>query len=536
LAFLKKFVLAITCLALLAAVSPVASATPPACTEYCYDPIPGGGSPPPPVTKPSRPDQDPGNQGSGRSDSEPGGTAGGSAPGSGGGAGGTARASETTRDRDLAEKLGVNLPGSGVPLTGRELSRVDPAAADQAGVGTSGIAMLVILTVLTVGTLVLVWRKGEGPAGLIRLGALGVVLIVLTFLGTGNAFAAKRAAVPAGFFGAITQSEMTPADAERLARGGNEMMRLPVQWHVVQPSPGVFNWSPIDAFVATAARAGMGVLPFLYDSPRWVASSVTTIPVRNARQAQAWRQFVSAAVDRYGPRGSFWVENGPGSEAPVPRRPIRNWQIWNESNFHYFASPVSPAQYSKLLVASSRAIKSRDPGAKIMISGLYGSPRDIPGRAMKSWKYLQRLYRLKANRHFDIVAVHPYTPNTSQLNLLMNRVRGVMVRNGDRSARLAITEIGWGSDRKTVFGKGTPAAQASQLGSAYTAMIRRRRALNLSSIYWFAVQDLPAATVTCNFCYSTGLFRARPLGADPDRPLVAKPAWNQYVRFSGGLR
>ena len=66
----------------------------------------------------------------------------------------------------------------------------------------------------------------------------------------------------------------------------------------------------------------------------------------------------------------------PGSRA---RLPIRTWQIWNEANFFYFALPASPSRYAKLVKISSQAIKAVDPGAKVILSGLFAKPtRRLP--------------------------------------------------------------------------------------------------------------------------------------------------------------
>ena len=88
-------------------------------------------------------------------------------------------------------------------------------------------------------------------------------------------------------------------------------------------------------------------------------------------------------MSRYGPRGSFWA-----AHPEVPRRPIRDWQIWNEPElpFYWDVPPdwtaAWPSGYVKLLKAARRAIKSRDRRAKVVVAGLSG----------EGWKHLRRLY------------------------------------------------------------------------------------------------------------------------------------------------
>ena len=52
--------------------------------------------------------------------------------------------------------------------------------------------------------------------------------------------------------------------------------------------------------------------------------------------------------------------------------PIKTWEIWNEANYFYFAYPVSPFEYAKLLKLSTPVIKRTEPGAKVILTGLFG--------------------------------------------------------------------------------------------------------------------------------------------------------------------
>jgi len=364
-----------------------------------------------------------------------------------------------------------------------------------------------------------------------RGAALLAVAVAIPLVSLGTAESAKRAAAPKGFFGTLTQTGFTSPDAVRMSRGGIESIRMPLPWPSVQPNGSYeFDWTSIDDFVKQASVAGLTVLPYLYDSPGWATPVHTRMPVYNDAQRKAWRDFVTAAVKRYGPQGEFWQEHGPGSASPVPKRPIRNWQIWNEANFFYFSTPVSPRDYVNLLKIASKAVRSVDPKAKVYLSGLYGSPpkKEIrKGRAMASWVFLDRLYRLGAKPWFDFAALHPYTPNTGQTRALMNKFRKVMIRYRDRATPVSITEVGWGSARKGFLDVGSPQKQARQVTSAYRYFISNWRKLNLRSVYWFAWKDKPRSEESCNFCYSTGLFKA-------GKGLKAKPAWRSMVRLAGG--
>jgi hypothetical protein len=335
-----------------------------------------------------------------------------------------------------------------------------------------------------------------------------------------------EARVPRDFFGIVPQTSLTAEDTNRMRAGGVDVVRLPVSWAALQLSANsAYDWAGMDHVVALLARSRLDLLPILYATPSWLSRRQTNLPVSNGRQRRGWAAFVRAVAERYGTRGSFWVEHGPGTPDPVPRNPIRKWQIWNEANFFYFATPASPGRYARLLKITSRAIRRGDRRAEVVLSGLFGNPKQRPPRAMDATRFLQRLYRVRGIKHtFDGVALHPYAANAEELRRLTEAIRRVMVRNRDRRAGLYLTEVGWGSQRnprKVAFEVGWR-PQARELRRSYRYLIRNRRKLNLKQVHWFTWKD---ARGGCSFCDSTGLFRR----GDRFRP---KPAWRSFVRIA----
>lgn len=336
---------------------------------------------------------------------------------------------------------------------------------------------------------------------------------------------AAAQALPRGFFGIVPQTAVRTDDASRMAAGGVDTIRMPLSWSSVQPKPeGEFDWRSFDGAVATAARAHLEVLPFLYSTPRWLSHDWRRLPVDGGRQRRAWSEFVRAAVERYGRQGTFWAEHGPGTHEPLPRMPIRAWQIWNEENFFYFTRPASPRRYARLLALSRKAVRQGDREGEIVIGGLFGQPRQRPPKAMTAVEFLDQLYRVRGVKaNFDAVALHPYAVNVTTLRSLVDGVRQTMLRHGDRGGGLYLTEIGWGSQANSpvAFEVGKQ-GQARELRGAYRFLISNRGRLNLRQVDWFSWKDLPGS---CNFCDSAGLFRA---GAK-FRP---KPAWHAFVSIA----
>ncbi|HXQ88777.1 MAG TPA: hypothetical protein VN733_03985 [Solirubrobacterales bacterium] len=337
---------------------------------------------------------------------------------------------------------------------------------------------------------------------------------------------ASAQALPRGFFGIVPQTALGKEDVARMRSGGVETVRVMMPWSAIAPTPrGEFQWGPTDEVVALAAEQRLEVLPFLISTPRWLSRDFRVLPVDSGRQRRAWAEFVRAAVERYGSRGEFWQQHGPGSARPLPKVPVRAWQIWNEENFFYFARPASPTRYARLLKISHQAVRRADPRADVVIGGLFGDPKQGPPRAMDAVDFLDRLYAVPGVKAtFDGVALHPYAADTGVLRALVEGVRRTAVRHGDRRAGLYLTEVGWGSQhnpRVVAFEVGLR-GQARELTSAYRYLIGNRHRLNLRQVDWFTWKDSPGS---CSFCDSSGLFRR---GAK-FRP---KPAWHAFVRFA----
>jgi hypothetical protein len=380
-----------------------------------------------------------------------------------------------------------------------------------------------------------------------RLAILAVAILLAALLGAAAAAGGAprkhrsrhhhRSAptAPASLFGIAPQGQMSERDAEYMAAGGISTVRMFVPWASIKPSRNApYDWSGLDDGVTIAARAGLRVLPFLWGTPHWVAARPTTMPVGNGAARRAWSEFLTAAVERYGPHGLFWREHaalgpGPDYDPPVPKLPIRIWQIWNEANFYYFAKPVSPSAYARLVTISSKAIKAADPGAKVVLSGLFAKPTKGGSDGMPADRFLKAVYRAPGIKsRFDGVALHPYAISTRSLEEFVEAFHEVTVENHDR-VPLYITEMGWGSQNdfnQVAFEQGIR-GQARELRGAYRYLLGNRRRLDLKQVYWFSWKD-NRQIPNCNFCDSVGLFRE-------GRGFRPKPAWREFVSFTGGV-
>jgi hypothetical protein len=318
-----------------------------------------------------------------------------------------------------------------------------------------------------------------------------------------------------------------------MRRTGVGSLRFPIYWSLTEPAPGAFDWRATDHFLISTSGYGFARLPVIWGSPAWATGSrsprvcrfsaarcsTLQLPVRSPRERRAWAGFLRALVGRYGPTGLFWKRH-----PELARAPVRTWQIWNEENDHRFAE-ASVRDYARLLRVSAPTIRSVDPGAQIVLGGLYAEPKIEPSLAATT--FLSRLYRHRGvRRHFDAVALHPYAFDPGEMAARINALREVMRRHRDKRSGLYISEFGWGSQTWAAGGdrfEPGPGAQAAYLKEAWETMLANRRRWRLRAAYWFTWQDIPAASTRCDFCDSTGL-----LGLDG----LPKPALRRFAQVA----
>jgi hypothetical protein len=179
------------------------------------------------------------------------------------------------------------------------------------------------------------------------------------------------------FFGVAHARALDVQDLQRMVDSGVRTDRFLLQWRRVSPTQGTFQWGPTDQIVGGLASHGIQPVPFVWGSPPWVRPGPSRPPVDGPFAESAWRNFLKAAVARYGPGGSYWA-NGYRQRYGASARPlpITAWQIWNEENSPSFWQPKpNPEQYVDVLRAAHDGIKAGDPSAQIIVGGLFRSPR-----------------------------------------------------------------------------------------------------------------------------------------------------------------
>jgi arabinogalactan endo-1,4-beta-galactosidase len=332
--------------------------------------------------------------------------------------------------------------------------------------------------------------------------------------------ASKPAPVPQGFVGMnLSDPFFDPrvdqsAQFKTIVSAGVQSVRAVFSWAQAQPSDGgPISFDATDQVVGQAASHGLTVLPVVLYVPNWDAAPhpdwTTAIPADDGPYAD----YVKALVLRYGPGGSYWL-----AHPDVRRMPIRMWQIWNEPNFTFFwpERPFAPS-YVALVKAAHKAVKSVDPRGKVVLAGM-------PNLA---WNYLTEIYKVRGARGaFDVASINPYTVQSKNVIVFLQKVRAVMSRFGDRRKPLLASETGWQSSNGHAADNDccqvTPKQQAAKIGQVLPLLAANRRSLGLLAFYYYTwVGDEFPHAPSFNFA---GLFRFN--GGN----FAAKPAFGSFRR------
>jgi hypothetical protein len=331
--------------------------------------------------------------------------------------------------------------------------------------------------------------------------------------------------LPRDFFGIVTEDAFAKPGGYRAttlnreARLGVGLVRQTFDWATIERAPGRYVFSVYDGFIGSLAARHMTILPVLSDPPPFRSSAPAsgaqpgTYPPSNYRDMA---RFARALVHRYGHGGSFWRLH-----PELPNLPVRAWQVWNEPSLPaYWPTGPNPSQYTRLLRVVGHGIKSVDPNAEVVTAGLPESRLGIPfGR------FLQGMYDAGAKSAFDTLALHPYARDGSGVTAAVDQARSIMDSNGDNSARIWVTEMGWAdSGPHSAFTVGA-SGQASRISSTLSDLVDMRSQARLRGVVYFGWRDgAPYAPAFRDFWgLHTGLL---------DLDGVAKPA---LAAFAGTL-
>jgi hypothetical protein len=330
------------------------------------------------------------------------------------------------------------------------------------------------------------------------------------------------------FYG-IVQGSLDNKDAQGMAGAHVRTARFLFRWRSMEPSRGAYDWRQRDQLIGRLAAHHIRAVPFVWGSPAWVGNGkLAQPPIASDADRQAWRDFLSAAVARYGPGGTYWsnayLQRYGADAEPLP---IRAWQVWNEPNLKKYFSPGSNVQqsaqkYATLLRISNAAIEGQNPRSRTVLAGMpsYGDST--------AWQFLRSMYQVPGVKNdFEGAALHPYGCTVDRMREGIVQFHAAMAAYGDQATPLWLTEVAWGSGPADRFCKNKGAdGQARLLSEAFGLVLSHRNAWNVQRLFWFLWRDPEAGSPyasLCSICGTAGLLRNN---RNP------KPAYGAFKGFS----
>jgi polysaccharide biosynthesis protein PslG len=362
------------------------------------------------------------------------------------------------------------------------------------------------------------------------------VAVALLLLPAAVADGATRK-VPPGFYGAGYGGDVELADPfaqaglwNRLAEGGVESVRVLFNWEIAQPTKTAPpDWRRNDMLVTSAVTHGMSILPVVEYAPRW-AKQFPDKPQSPPKNTIDYTAFLRACIQRYGPNGSFWR-----AHPKLPKRPIRQWQIWNEPEikYHWYRTGSSwskgdAVKYVALLRAARATVRRWDPGAKVVLAAL----------SINSWKNLDKLYKWTAILgQFDTAAVQAYSGTPSYIPTIMRNFRAALDAHGAKNIPIYVTEMTWPAAKgranpkyQTGYMSGFVTdknGQAKRLTEGYRILTGMRTQIKLLSVYWYTGVTKYATTNEYEYSGLLTLTNNAP---------SARPSWFAYQRSASAAQ
>jgi hypothetical protein len=191
---------------------------------------------------------------------------------------------------------------------------------------------------------------------------------------------------------------------DRLCAMGATWVRLNLDWELIQPKPGVWDFRRADAAIAAAENAGMKIYACLLYSPRWASSSGKPNAVP---RPEAWEAYVRTVARRYGTR-------------------VAAYGIWNEPNLDDYWTGNARDYVQVLLLPASAIIHREAQGVLVAgpdLAHLVTATIPVP-------QFFLELQRYGGAEALDVISHHVYGREDFEGKLSGAKFLGLTYRPG----------------------------------------------------------------------------------------------------------
>jgi len=314
-------------------------------------------------------------------------------------------------------------------------------------------------------------------------------------------------------------------DLERMGQARIGLNRTRFRQDQVLVDGSFSNWSRLDNLARAAALRGVALQPVLINMP---LENYT--PPKTDDERARFAAFAAAAVQRYGPGGSFWAT----CECPV--LPATVWEVWNEPNIAPFWDLPSPAQYGALLEDTAAALRAADPAVRVMFGGL-AYPSTLGATRLEADAFLRDVIAAVGTDDFDALALHNYRPNPERaVNTFIAGTVATLKSSAGTTAdgapgkQVWLNELGQPTvpdDTATPEDERATSeeTQRAWLETVLALLLPHRADWNLGPVMWYSLRDAPVAAESWE---RQGLRRTTPEDTDAG----PRPSWDLYTALS----
>lgn len=290
------------------------------------------------------------------------------------------------------------------------------------------------------------------PSNSIRLSFVIACVIVIIACDDGLARRIEppiKGTIPPTYFGLHIHRLGSPTPWPSVSFTGWRIWDAGVGWATIEPDPGVWNFSKLDRYIASAEQHGVEPLIVLGMPPAWASSRPTEKAAyqlgsaAEPRDLNEWGIYVRTVAARYKGR-------------------VHHYEVWNEPNLAAFYTGTVNSMVN-LARKAYEVLKQVDPEIKVV----------SPSATAKGGVFWLDEYLTKGGgRYADVIGYHFYVPGPPEDTLsLIRKIRDVMAKHGLAKMPLWNTESGWSIQNTSggmSFSQNT-SALPSQIAAAYVA-------------------------------------------------------------------
>lgn len=289
------------------------------------------------------------------------------------------------------------------------------------------------------------------------------IAAVLSVLVAAPAEAATASKPPRSFFGMHYLSAGSGAWPST-AIGSLRLWDTGTTWPDIQPAAGVWDFSVLDAAVASAQSHGAAPMLVLGQSPRWASTkpdqtgAVYGLGAAATPKMADWTTYVRTVALRY-------------------KGKIRAYEIWNEADLAIFYQGTQ-AQLIALSKAAHQIIKSIDPGATVL------SP-SFTTRSPTQRREIYAYARAGGFRYADAISLHLYPVPEAGPESSMAVFKDIRTK----LARVGVRKPVWNTELNYGMRWGGQSVAPTMSIAKQSAFVTRSYLLNWSNgvkrVYWY---------------------------------------------------